>query len=208
MKLLFSIEGNIGSGKSTLIESLKKIKTNFIFLPEPVDLWNEIVDSNGTTILENYYKEPKQYAFSFQMMAYITRLQQVKDCVKNSPPDCVIITERCLYTDREVFAKMLYDSGNISQIEYSIYLKWFDSFIEKDVLTGIIYMKSDPELCSKRICHRNRKGEESIPLEYLTNCHNYHETWLTSLINKGLPIMLMNDSMDIVNISSFINTFR
>ena len=54
---IFSIEGNIGSGKSTLIENLKKYETSFIYLPEPVDLWNEIKDSSGVTILEKYYQD-------------------------------------------------------------------------------------------------------------------------------------------------------
>jgi deoxyadenosine/deoxycytidine kinase len=171
---IFSIEGNIGSGKSTLIKNLKKnIPGNqFTFLQEPVDVWNEIKDNSGKTILEHYYQDNKRYAFSFQMMAYISRLSQIRKC----NPDSIIITERCLFTDREIFAKMLYDSGDISEIEYTIYLKWFDEF--SFPVTGYIYVQTTPETCSKRIEIRNRKGE-NIPLSYLKNCHEYHENWLT-----------------------------
>ena len=116
--LIFSIDGNIGSGKSTIINHLINSNItienyNLIFLPEPVDVWNEIKDSSGVTILEKYYADPKKYAFSFQMMAYITRLSQIKMAIKNNPINSIIITERCLFTDREIFAKMLYDSGQI-----------------------------------------------------------------------------------------------
>ena len=84
MKIV-SIEGNIGSGKSTLIDILKKSNLNYVFIPEPVSLWNEIKDHDGTTILERYYQDPKSYAFSFQMMAYISRLNLLKTTVeKNS----------------------------------------------------------------------------------------------------------------------------
>jgi hypothetical protein len=86
---------------------------------------NTITDSDGITIIEKYYSDQKKYAFSFQMMAYISRLKQLQES-KNSS---IIVTERCLYTDRNIFAKMLYDSGMIEDIEYSIYLKWFDYFI-------------------------------------------------------------------------------
>ena len=44
MNYLFSIEGNIGSGKSSLVKILKnKLKdiknTRVIYLPEPVEVW-------------------------------------------------------------------------------------------------------------------------------------------------------------------------
>ena len=178
MKII-SIEGNIGSGKSTLIKMLKK-KENLIFLPEPVDEWNKIVDSNGTNILEKYYSNQKRYAFSFQMMAYITRLKQLLEC--NASENSIIITERCLYTDREIFAKMLYDSGMIEDIEYSIYLHWFDYFIKNIEINHFIYLRNDPEVCLQRIHIRDRKGE-TIPIEYLINCHKDHENWLNNKEN-------------------------
>ena len=63
--VLISVEGNIGAGKSTLIEFLKK--RGFIVKPEPVIDWT-IASTNGTTInvLEEYYKNPKKYCFCLQ----------------------------------------------------------------------------------------------------------------------------------------------
>lgn len=192
-KWVFSVEGNIGSGKSTLVEYLKKNKNpnlnfNIIYVQEPVDIWNTIVDSSGKNIIELYYSNQKRYAFSFQMMAYITRLSQLKKIIKEAPDFSIIITERCLYTDYNIFAKMLYDSKLIEEIEYSIYCKWFNEFIDIDV-SGFIYVKTTPETCLKRINLRNRKGEE-ISHEYLLNCHNYHERWLENakkLVIDGEP---------------------
>ena len=210
MKKIISIEGNIGSGKSTIIERLKNSNLPFIYLPEPVDVWNEIKDSNGTTILENYYNNIKRYSFSFQMMAYITRLSQIRTQLKNSPDDCIIITERCLYTDRFVFAKMLYDSGNIDNIEYSIYLKWFDEFIDilnpgnKFYVNKMIYIKTTPEICLERTKIRNRQGEQDMPLDYLTSCNNYH----TDFINEvSIPKLILdgNEKIELETIINFIN---
>ena len=176
---IFSIEGNIGSGKSTLIDFLKNTESRYYYLEEPVSVWNEIKDLAGVTILEKYYQDPKKYAFSFQMMAYITRLSSIRKKISELPPDAILFTERSIYTDREIFAKMLYDSGKIEEVEYSIYLKWFDEF-DCIKLDGIIYIQSSPELCRTRIEKRNRKGEESIPLSYLNTCHDYHEKWIKS----------------------------
>jgi deoxyadenosine/deoxycytidine kinase len=180
MKII-SIEGNIGSGKSTLIKKLKEhpeFQNGFTFLPEPVDEWNTITDSDGITIIEKYYSDQKKYAFSFQMMAYISRLKQLQES-KNSS---IIVTERCLYTDRNIFAKMLYDSGLIEDIEYSIYLRWFDFFIKNIHIDHFIYLRNDPKICSERVLLRDRAGE-NIPLEYLTKCHEYHEVWLNNKPN-------------------------
>jgi deoxycitidine kinase/deoxyguanosine kinase len=65
---LISIEGNIGAGKSTLIETLKTRFPNVVFVDEPVDVWSTVTDKDGTTILEKYYADQKRYAFAFQMM--------------------------------------------------------------------------------------------------------------------------------------------
>ena len=48
---IFSVDGNIGSGKSTLIKKLKKelikiYNINVIYLQEPVDEWKSIKDEN------------------------------------------------------------------------------------------------------------------------------------------------------------------
>ena len=191
MRLLFSIEGNIGSGKSTILHILKNTFKNIgeytvVYLPEPIHVWNTIKDSSGVTILEKYYADQHRYAFSFQMMAYITRLSQLREALVKD--NIIVITERCLFTDYHIFAKMLYDDGKIEEIEYSIYLKWFNEFISDQPVTNYIYIKTDPNICIERIFKRDRKGEDSIPLSYLANCHKYHEDWL----NKEENILILD----------------
>lgn len=180
MSRLFSIEGNIGSGKSTLIKMLKenKYNKNIIFMEEPVSKWVEIKDSNGCNMIEKFYSNKKRYAFSFQIMAFITRLSMIKEYIKKNP-HATIICERSINTDRNVFAKMLYDEGYIEDVEYQIYLNWFDEFINDIPNTGIIYVKTDPKISNKRVLKRKRKGED-IPLTYLERCHVYHEEWIST----------------------------
>ena len=88
MNFIFSIEGNIGSGKSTLVDILKnhvpKIDMEhfkFIYLQEPVDEWKEIKNEKGISILEEFYSDSGKWAFSFQMMAYISRLSLLKKTI-------------------------------------------------------------------------------------------------------------------------------
>tara|TARA_A100001015_G_scaffold309320_1_gene408581 strand:- start:1059 stop:1772 length:714 start_codon:yes stop_codon:yes gene_type:complete len=182
MKYIFSVEGNIGSGKSTLLKEMKtKIKKiqyyDVIYLQEPVDTWESFKDENGKNIIESFYENNEKFAFSFQMMAYISRLHQLKTTLKNNN-NIIIITERSIHTDREVFAKMLYDQKNMSKIEHEIYNKWFDQFLEECKIDGIIYVNTSPIKCLQRINKRNRKGEDNMSIDYLKDCNTYHDNWI------------------------------
>lgn len=194
MVKIYTIEGNIGSGKSTLVRILKEYlndNNEVIFLEEPVKIWETIKDKEGETIISKFYNDQEKYAFSFQMMAYISRLSMLKDAIKEHP-NSTIICERCLYTDKNVFAKMLYDDGKIGEIEYQIYMKWFEEFISEIPQDGIIYVKADPNISYERVIKRSRKGE-IIPLEYLKRCHTYHEEWIQS---TSTDVLYLNANQD------------
>lgn len=192
---LITIQGNIGSGKSTIVRELKKKygdNKDICFIQEPVDIWNTIRDENDKPILTLYYENQKEYAFSFQMMAYISRLKILKEAVDKGYK--YIVSERSLDTDKYVFAKMLYDEKKIKHVEYQIYLKWFDEFKMLFEEENIVYVRTNPEVACERVNKRAREGE-NIPLEYLEICHKYHEDWIIGDItsNKYLLIDGNND---------------
>ena len=201
MVQIYSIEGNIGSGKSTLVRMLKeyfKDSDKIIFADEPVEEWMSIKDNSGEDILSKFYADQKRYGFSFQMMAYISRIAILRKLVKENP-DSIIFTERSVYTDKKVFAQMLHDQGKIEQIDFIIYNKWFEHFLDEIDITGIIYIRTEPEKCGERIIKRNRKGED-IPLDYLKLCHSYHENW----INEHNNVIVFDGNFDLEeNVSSY-----
>jgi deoxyadenosine/deoxycytidine kinase len=205
---LFSIEGNIGSGKSTFIAKLKLHLKHVngipvVYVPEPVEEWESIQSVDGKNMIELFYANPKEYAFAFQMMAYITRLVYLKREIKKYP-DCILISERSLLADYYVFARMLYESGDISQEQFEIYNRWFNEFLEDVTMTGIIYLKTDPQVCFDRCTTRARKGENVISLEYLTNCSTMHDKWLN---NDNINILELTDNSEdeIEEVEMFIN---
>jgi deoxyadenosine/deoxycytidine kinase len=193
--IIISIDGNIGSGKSTRVKDMAqyykdKGRTDIHFIQEPVDAWNSVVDEKGTPILVNYYKDKKRFAFRLQMLAYISRLSLLRDAVKKGYK--YIITERCVGTDRNVFTKMLYDTGDIENDEYIIYNQWFDEFIRDVPVGAIVYIKASPEVCLERVNIRAREGE-NIPIEYLQECDRYHNEWI---YNETIPKLTIDANVD------------
>lgn len=199
--MIISIEGNIGSGKSTIINYLKTLKNeNIVFVDEPVSEWLNIKNSNGENALELFYKDQKKYSFCFQILAYITRLKNIMECLeKNS--NKIIICERSLYTDKFIFAKMLYENNMIEEMEWITYLHWFDTFKNKIKLDKIIYLDTLPNECFKRIKSRDRDEETEIKIEYLKQCHEKHTEWIantdvhTSIIDGNTTIENINNQM-------------
>lgn len=198
-----SIEGNIGSGKTTLLSAMKehfKDNKNIVFIKEPVDEWMAIKDKEGKNIIEKYYADQSKYAFSFQMLAFISKVKLLEDAYIANP-NAIFISERSLYTDKYVFAKMLYDTDKIEDVNYAIYLKWFNHFIDfpnritlnngnsnneqqqqqpKQSSHKVVYVDTTPETCYERIHSRNRGGEELIPMDYLKSCDDYHKAMITN----------------------------
>ena len=216
---IVSIEGNIGSGKSTLLETLKSIfkeNSNVLFLREPVDEWEKIKDKDGNTMLQKFYANQQEYSFAFQMMAYISRLTILRETVRDimhrvqstdhkKKEKYIIITERSLYTDKFVFAKMLYDQGKIEDVMYQIYLNWFDEFAKDFPVNDVIYVNTDPTKCYERIHKRARVGEEVIPLAYLTACHEYHNAFLDETTGIKATQLVLNGNQDIFQNSQIVD---
>ena len=210
--IIISFDGNIGSGKSTIIHyfehnfpkfcNLKTYHYKICFLDEPVNQWEAIVDINdGKNIIEKFYENNKDYSFQFQMMAFISRLSLFRKAL-NEDYD-IIFTERSMYTDYNVFAKMLFDKDKMHNLEYQIYVKWFDEFT--DIIQNIktVYIRTLPEICERRVLKRARPGE-NIPLSYLKDCHHYHDIWLNSPDQIESGKVLVIDGNEETNTSVFI----
>ena len=173
---VYSLEGNVAAGKTSW--GVELATTGLIgFLPEPLSVWQNNYPEN---ILDMFYKDQKRWAFTFQLCAFTTRAKTHADVLAMFDHSQVVI-DRSIYSDKNIFAKLLHEDGMMTDTEYQIYTDmwtWIQSqwCIEPE---KIIYIKTPPEICLKRINERNRGEESSIPLEYLQKLHNLHEEWLS-----------------------------
>ena len=211
---IFTVEGNIGSGKTTLISELQNYKfiKPHIVVFEQVKEWSELKDNSGNNILSLFYKDKKKYSYIFQSYVLFSRLTHMLNTIKQNP-DSIIITERCHLTDLYVFAKSLFELGDINSMEWEVYNMWHsqlrDLFNIK--IKGTIYINTSPEVCYQRIKKRSRNGEESIPLDYLTLLHNKHNDWLLERPKQNPEVewfSLQRDSMNpILNLDGNVDIY-
>ena len=198
--IIISLEGNIGAGKSTILENLENHlgkNSGWIFLREPVHIWEEICDKEGQTILSKFYENPAKYAFAFQIMAYTTRLHELKRVITENP-DCIgIICERSLDADKHIFAKMLHADGLIDDVMYKIYERYFSEYEGNFTLDGMIYIEALPNTCYQRVAKRSRDGESNISLDYLEKCHSFHTNWIQNTTTKVLTLDVNDNVSDV-----------
>lgn len=190
MKIIY-IEGNIGSGKSTLVTRLSNYSnSDFEFLTEPCDEWIETkvtINGKSQNMLEIYYNNPKAKATLFQMYALFTRMEKLIYCILETNKK-VIICERSPLSDKNCFAKVNTNNGNIDEFDLYVYNKFYDFYSKTNLITpdNIIYLQLNPNHCLDRIKERQRKSESSITIEYLSKLHDLHEQWLCSSDSKNL----------------------
>jgi deoxyadenosine/deoxycytidine kinase len=191
--ILLSIEGNIGAGKSTLIKQLKAKRPDWYFVDEPVDQWLAMKNEAGESLLELFYKDKRRWGYTFQNAALLTRIMNLKEVLgtlplvrMGTPP--VIVMERSVETDSNVFAKMLHEDGLIDGLEMDLYTKWFGS-MKKDLppVSGYIHIDTPVTICHSRIHERGREGE-SIPTAYLDRLDSAHFAWLRGTGQK-VPVL-------------------
>ena len=185
------IEANIGAGKTTFINKLEKYFENnkdIVCLREPVDEWINLKDSEGNNILNYFYKDTKRWSYTFQMNAFMTRIQSINNKCKNE----INFIERSIYTDRNCFALLCKENGSINDIEWGLYQNWFDWLNDKFNVeaSGYIYIKTSPETCYERIKKRDRKEESDIPLEYLKQLDCKHEEWMNKEMKKDNVLII------------------
>ena len=178
--IVYFVEGNIGTGKSTFLKMIEKCYPDDCqVIYEPVDTWTSFKDKEGVNILGHFYKDPKRYAYTFQNIAFISKIEKLTEIDYSKR---FIFIERSIWSDKNVFAKNCHLSGLMNDIEYQVYHTWFN-WIEKNAKIPVhftfMYLKCSPDTSYKRVNIRRRAEESGLSLEYLTEIHDRHEEWLT-----------------------------
>jgi deoxyadenosine/deoxycytidine kinase len=180
---IYTIDGNIGSGKSSVLNYLHKYKHIQIDL-EPIDKWKSFLDN--IYILKSGY-------FNFQIKVWLDRAW-----IQEKDNKSIIFMERSPYFIRNTFNKYDFMNNNINQNEFDVINEMYSKTDKIWNSNYYIYLRSNPIKCLERIKIRGRENELNIDINYINNIHKLHEEALLKLkdTNDILIIDIENKSIE------------
>lgn len=192
-KYIFSIEGNIGSGKTTIIHHLQEIYGDQVVLvEEPVKDWQNL---KGENLLKKKNDDLNRWGYSFEAYVLITKMNELtKEAFSDKK---IILIERCMLTDK-VFFDLNVENGFSNPMEEAMFKNLYE-FLSNNVypkLSGIIYLDTPVEECINRMIKRGRKAEKSLTKEYLTQLD---DNFKKVIKESGIPYLKLNGVYDLKN---------
>ena len=158
--MIIYIEGNIGSGKTSLCNMLKSY--NFECYTEPVQEWM----LSGK--LQDFY-DGKISAYDFQSYIICSLHDREKNIIDDK--NKIIIYERSILSSI-LFSNVLYKYKQINDLELKRIINLINTLYKKG---HHIFLNTPAEGCLKRIEYRARPQEENINLDYLLDLEIEHK---------------------------------
>ncbi len=192
MKKFLAVAGNIGVGKSTLVEKLcEKLGWEPYF--EPVA---------ENPYLKDFYQDMKSWAFQSQVYFLSHRMRSHFELLQNPTS---VVQDRSVYEDAEIFARNLYLQGNMSQRDYATYRELFDLFITMlNPPDLVLYLSAPVDTLLQRISMRGRDIESTISKNYLTQLNKLYDEWISAF--HLCPVLTVPaDQLDFVHTPGHID---
>ena len=159
-----TIEGNIGSGKTTLAGILARHFNARLILEEFAD----------NPFLPKFYENKDQYAFPLELFFMAERYKQLKDLLQTKDMFQTVTISDYMFTKCLLFAKV-----NLPEEEFLLYQKLFNiinpQLIQPDLL---IYLHAPIQKLKENIKKRNRSYEQSIETEYLYSLQEMYTQYI------------------------------
>lgn len=181
-----AVAGNIGAGKSSLLE----------FLTATWDVAPFYEPNDQNPYLEDFYRDMKRWAFQSQLF-FLSNKFRIHQEADRTPG--VVIQDRTIFEDAEIFATALHQMRKIDNRDWNTYWAFYQSILEAirppDLM---IYLRCPVRTIRKRIRLRGRKMEQDIPLSYLKRLERRYEEWIAGY-DLGEVLVLDSDRLDFVS---------
>lgn len=181
-----AVAGNIGAGKSSLLE----------FLTATWDVAPFYEPNDQNPYLEDFYRDMKRWAFQSQLF-FLSNKFRIHQEADRTPG--VVIQDRTIFEDAEIFATALHQMRKIDKRDWNTYWAFYQSILEAirppDLM---IYLRCPVRTIRKRIRLRGRKMEQDIPLSYLKRLERRYEEWIAGY-DLGEVLVLDSDRLDFVS---------
>jgi deoxyadenosine/deoxycytidine kinase len=192
-----AVAGNIGAGKSTLVD----------FLRQRFGLTPFFEPNAGNPFLPLFYQDMRRWAFHSQIF-FLTHKFRLHQQLAHHPG--TVIQDRTIYEDAEIFALNLYRTGMMTPEEHETYRVMYEGIIQTlrppDLM---IYLRASVPTVRRRIRLRGRPEEQALPLDYIKRLHALYEGWFERYDRSPtmvLPIDKLDYIQDLIAHIEFINT--
>ncbi len=180
-----AVAGNIGAGKTTLVNKLSKHYH-----------WQTLLESvDDNPYLADFYEDMKQWAFPLQIYFLNSRFQQMLYAQQSKQ---TVIQDRTIYEDAFIFGKNLRDNQILSERDFNTYWSVYESM--KAMITPpdlLIYLRASVPTLIDQITKRGRDYEQTISIKYLETLNQQYEAWIAQYTESRL-LILETDNLDYV----------
>lgn len=179
-KLFIAIAGNIGVGKTTLTRLISEELGWRAYYEKVID----------NPYLPPFYEDMQRWSFHLQIFFLSNRFKSQKE-ITEWPDSC--IQDRTIYEDVQIFARSLYEGGNMTQMDYENYCELFStmvSYLRKPDL--IIYLEAPVDKLIERILKRGREYERTIDPEYLRSLNKAYDRWIDEAEQGEFQVIRVN----------------
>ncbi|MCG7315548.1 deoxynucleoside kinase [Priestia flexa] len=177
---VLTIAGTVGVGKSTMTQALAdalNFRTSY-----------EKVDTNP--YLDKFYADFERWSFHLQVYFLAERFKEQKRIFEYGGG---FIQDRSIYEDTGIFAKMHFEKGTMSKVDYETYTSLFDAMVMTPYFPHpdlLIYLEGSFEDIVDRIQERGRPMEQQTPLDYWKEMHKRYEDWINNF--TACPILRLD----------------
>ncbi len=159
------IAGNIGVGKSTLVNRLSQ-RWGWHAAHEPND---------ANPYLADFYGDMRAWGFHSQIFFLGKRLEQHNRICRDTHPT---LQDRSVYEDAEIFARNLHLQGYLTGRDWATYYDLYRTMTEiirpPDL---VVYLRASVDTLLARVAQRNREYEKAIPADYIAQINALYEAW-------------------------------
>jgi deoxyadenosine/deoxycytidine kinase len=180
------VAGNIGAGKTSLTERLAARLG-----------WRAAYESVADNpYLADFYKDMRVWSFHLQIFFLGHRAAQHKELAQDRES---AIIDRSIYEDAFIFARALFEMGNLTERDYHSYRQLFDVVVgELPSPDLLIYLRAPVSVLAERIGRRGRAIESGISADYLSLLDRYYQEWLGDFAVCPV-LMIESDNLDFVH---------
>ena len=181
-----SIAGNIGVGKSTLVQILAE---EFGWQP-----YYELVSDHP--YLDDYYGDRERWGFHSQIWFLTHRFEQHLE-IADTPSS--ILEDRSMYEDYEIFVKGLLEEGILSQRDFRTYRRLYTTLVLRiQPPSLVVYLQASVPTLQRRIASRARPSEMNIPPAYLARLNQRYDEWMRRF-DRCAVLTIPTDDLDYVS---------